>query len=94
MLITGETGVGKELLARAIHRASPRAGRPFVAVNMLSLSASLFESEFFGHAKGAFTGAERDRMGYLARAKGGTLAVVERHHILETSRQMDHNKVR
>lgn len=77
VLITGETGVGKELLAKAVHHASRRARGPFVAVNMLSLSPNLFESEFFGHAKGAFTGADRDKEGYLARARGGTLFLDE-----------------
>jgi two-component system response regulator AtoC len=77
ILITGETGVGKEVLARAIHRASRRAAGPFVPVNMLAVAPTLFESEFFGHAKGAFTGADRDRPGYLARAKGGTLFLDE-----------------
>lgn len=77
VLITGETGTGKELLAEAIHKASPRNTGPFVPVNMLSLSGSLFESEFFGHAKGAFTGATQDRQGYLSRAKGGTLFLDE-----------------
>ncbi|MBI5525262.1 MAG: sigma-54-dependent Fis family transcriptional regulator [Deltaproteobacteria bacterium] len=77
VLITGETGTGKELLARAVHAASRRRGGPFVAVNMLSLSPTLFESEFFGHAKGAFTGADHDRAGYLAQARGGTLFLDE-----------------
>ena len=71
ILITGETGCGKELLARAIHRASNRANGPFVAVNMLALSPGLFESEFFGHARGAFTGA--DRSWILRQARSGTL---------------------
>ncbi len=77
ILVTGETGVGKELLARAVHQASRRAAGPFVAVNMLALSPSLFESEFFGHAKGAFTGADRDKEGYLGKARGGTLFLDE-----------------
>jgi DNA-binding NtrC family response regulator len=77
ILVTGDTGVGKELLARAIHRSSRRAKGPFVAINMLALSPTLFESEFFGHAKGAFTGADRDKAGFLAQAKGGTLFLDE-----------------
>jgi two-component system response regulator AtoC len=77
ILITGDTGVGKELLANAIHRASRRAAGPMVAVNMLAISPTLFESEFFGHARGAFTGADRERAGYLARARGGTLFLDE-----------------
>ena len=77
VLITGETGVGKEVLARAIHRASRCASGPFVAINMLAVAPTLFEAEFFGHAKGAFTGADRDRPGYLARAKHGTLFLDE-----------------
>ncbi|RJO66731.1 MAG: sigma-54-dependent Fis family transcriptional regulator [Myxococcales bacterium] len=77
VLITGDTGVGKELLARAVHDASRRAKGPFVPVNMLALSPTLFESEFFGHVKGSFTGADRDRTGYLAQAKGGTLFLDE-----------------
>lgn len=77
ILITGETGVGKELLARAVHDSSRRARGPFVPVNMLALSPTLFESEFFGHVKGAFTGATRDKPGYLAQARGGTLFLDE-----------------
>lgn len=77
VLITGDTGVGKELLARAVHHASRRRGGPFVPVNMLALSPTLFESEFFGHAKGSFTGADRDKVGYLGQARGGTLFLDE-----------------
>ena len=77
VLITGSTGTGKELLARSVHRASSRAGGPFVPVNMLALSPTLFESEFFGHAKGAFTGADQARAGFLAQAQGGTLFLDE-----------------
>jgi DNA-binding NtrC family response regulator len=77
VLVTGETGVGKELMAQAIHRASPRRRGPFVPVNMLSLSSALFESEFFGHKRGAFTGAISDKDGYLDRARGGTLFLDE-----------------
>ncbi len=77
ILVTGETGCGKELLARAIHKASRRAQGPFVPVNMLALSTGLFESEFFGHARGAFTGADREKSGYLTQARGGTLFLDE-----------------
>ncbi len=77
ILVTGETGVGKELMARAIHKASRRASGPFVPVNMLALSPTLFESEFFGHVKGAFTGADKDKVGYLGKAHGGTLFLDE-----------------
>jgi DNA-binding NtrC family response regulator len=77
ILIQGETGVGKELLAHAVHMASRRAKGPFVPVNMLALSPTLFESEFFGHAKGAFTGADRERAGYLGKAQNGTLFLDE-----------------
>jgi two-component system response regulator AtoC len=77
ILITGETGVGKEMLARAIHQTSRREKAPFVPVNMLALSPNLFESEFFGHVKGAFTGADKDKVGYLGKAAGGTLFLDE-----------------
>jgi DNA-binding NtrC family response regulator len=77
VLITGESGTGKELLARAIHAASPRAGRQFTPVNMASVSGNLFDDEFFGHVKGAFTGAESDRDGYLERAHRGSLFLDE-----------------
>ncbi len=77
VLIVGATGTGKELLAQAIHKASRRVSGPFVAVNMLSLSATLFESEFFGHVKGAFTGAVQTKTGYLGQAQKGTLFLDE-----------------
>jgi len=77
ILITGESGTGKELLAYAVHQASNRAGRPFTAVNMASLTESLFDAEFFGHTRGAFTGAEKDRAGYVQHTNGGTLFLDE-----------------
>ncbi len=77
ILITGESGTGKELLARAVHRASPRADKPFTAVNMASIAGNLFEAEFFGHTRGAFTGADKQRAGLLANTNGGTLFLDE-----------------
>ena len=77
LLITGESGTGKELLAWAIHAASPRSRFPFTPVNMASLTGSLFEAEFFGHTKGAFTGAENSRTGYLEYTHHGTLFLDE-----------------
>lgn len=77
VLITGETGTGKELLARAIHKASSRAGLPFTPINMSALTAALFDAEFYGHTKGAFTGAIQDRKGYLETTSGGTLFLDE-----------------
>ena len=77
VLITGETGTGKELLAKAIHKASSRAGRTFTPINMSALSPGLFEAEFYGHTKGAFTGASQDRKGYIETTAGGTLFLDE-----------------
>ncbi len=77
VLVLGETGVGKELVARAIHARSPRADAPLVKVNCASIPRELFESEFFGHVKGAFTGAHRDRVGRFQLADGGTLFMDE-----------------
>ncbi|MGZ8163245.1 MAG: nitrogen regulation protein NR(I) [Methylobacter sp.] len=77
VLINGESGTGKELVAKALHRHSPRAGNPFIALNMAAIPKDLMESELFGHEKGAFTGAQSRRAGRFEQANGGTLFLDE-----------------
>ena len=77
IMITGESGTGKELVAKGIHQAGPMPQGPFIAVNVSAIPASMFESQFFGHAKGAFTGADAPHRGFFEQADGGTLFLDE-----------------
>ena len=77
VLIEGESGTGKELIARRLHAESPRRGKPFIPVNCAGVSETLFESQFFGHVRGAFTGAEQSMLGLVRSAEGGTLFMDE-----------------
>ena len=77
ILITGETGTGKDLIAKKIHSLSPRKSKPFLVVNLASISPTLFESELFGHERGSFTGAANEKIGYFESANGGTIFLDE-----------------
>ncbi|MGE3804690.1 MAG: sigma-54-dependent transcriptional regulator [Gemmataceae bacterium] len=98
VLITGESGSGKEMVARAVHRHSPRRDKPFLPIHIASLSPSLVESELFGHARGAFTGADETRPGLLQLADGGTVLIDELGDIplpvqVKLLRVLEHNEV-
>ncbi len=98
VLLCGESGTGKELAARALHQYSDRSSGPFVAINVASLSSSLAESELFGHVRGAFTGADQDRVGLLVQADGGTLfldevADIPRATQVKLLRALEHGEV-
>src|SRR6202007_1583903 len=73
ILVSGDTGTGKELVARSLHRLSPVASGPFIVCNCAAMVDTLFESDLFGHVKGAFTGAIQDKKGYFELANGGTV---------------------
>jgi transcriptional regulator with PAS, ATPase and Fis domain len=99
IFIEGESGTGKQLLAEAIHQESPRKGKPFVEVNCGAIARDLFESNFFGHTRGAFTGADRDQKGFFEQAHGGTLFLDEvgelaLEHQVKLLRALQQKKVR
>ena len=88
VLLTGESGAGKEVVARALHKHSPRSNAPFVAINMAAIPKDLMETELFGHEKGAFTGASAIRHGRFEQAEGGTLFLDEVGNLAPETQQM------